>query len=61
MARLALNYTTDMEKAMQENHGVGFAEYEKSLAKRLEIEKKREKSYRNGLKIVTDMEQKVHR
>lgn len=61
MDHLALNYTTEMEKAMQQNHGLGYAEYERSLEQRLEIEKKRERSHKNGLKIVTEMERKAHR
>ncbi|MFB1051183.1 hypothetical protein [Paraliobacillus sp. JSM ZJ581] len=61
MDNLALNYTSEMEKAMQQNHGVGYAEYGQNLEKRLEIERKREKSHRKCLKIVTEMEQQAHR
>ncbi|WP_112181758.1 MULTISPECIES: hypothetical protein [Paraliobacillus] len=61
MDNLALTYTSEMEKAMQLNHGLGFAEYERKLNQRLEIERAREKSHRNGLKAVTEMKRKVHR
>lgn len=48
-------YTTDMEKAMQRNHGIGYAEYNRSLTKRLEVEKKRDKEYEVTKKILTQL------
>jgi hypothetical protein len=35
-----------MEKAMQNARGIGFAEYERSLDKRIQIEKIRDKEHR---------------
>lgn len=61
MDNLALTYTSEMEKAMQQNHGLGFAEYERKLNQRLKIEREREKSHRDGLKAVTKMNRQVHR
>jgi hypothetical protein len=40
-----------MEKAMQQNHGIGYEEYNRSLEKRLEVEKEREKDYKRSQKI----------
>ncbi|MGV3487114.1 MAG: hypothetical protein ACO1OC_00820 [Tuberibacillus sp.] len=38
-----------MEKAMQQSHNMGFAEYERSLEKRMKVEKVREKDYRRSV------------
>jgi hypothetical protein len=40
-----------MEKAMHQSHGCGYAEYDRDLEKRLDVEKEREKEYKKGLKI----------
>ncbi|MGM0939436.1 MAG: hypothetical protein ACQEWU_00500 [Bacillota bacterium] len=40
-----MNYTSEMEKAMQQTHHIGFAEYERKLEKRLAIEKKRQQEH----------------
>ncbi|MED1862174.1 hypothetical protein P4V41_01695 [Fictibacillus nanhaiensis] len=39
---------------MHQSHGCGFAEYERDLEKRLDVEKVRDKEYKEGLKIATD-------
>ncbi|GGM35765.1 hypothetical protein GCM10011351_22300 [Paraliobacillus quinghaiensis] len=61
MDNLGLTYTGEMEKAMQQNHGIGFAEYERKLNNRLQIEREREKSYKQASRVVNEMERKVHR
>jgi hypothetical protein len=43
-----------MEKAMHQSHGCGFAEYERDLEKRLDVEKDREKEYKKGLEVAAD-------
>ncbi|WP_202595353.1 hypothetical protein [Halalkalibacter okhensis] len=40
-----------MEKAMQQSHGTSYAEYNRNLEKRLEIEKEREKDYEKSKKL----------
>ncbi|WP_179107339.1 hypothetical protein [Sediminibacillus massiliensis] len=56
-----MNYTSEMEKAMQQNHGIGYAEYGRKLDKRLEVEKEREKSYEKSRQVVNEVERKIHR
>jgi hypothetical protein len=40
-----------MEKGMQQAHGVSYSEYQRSLTKRIEVEKQREKDYEASKKI----------
>ncbi|WP_162831745.1 hypothetical protein [Halalkalibacter akibai] len=40
-----------MEKGMQQAHGISYSEYERSLEKRIQIEKQREKDYEASKKI----------
>lgn len=58
---LELNYTTEMEKAMHQNHGVGYAEYELNLSRRLKVERDRYKSYLDSKMIVSEIDRQVHR
>ncbi|WP_209369588.1 hypothetical protein [Sediminibacillus dalangtanensis] len=46
---------------MQQNHGIGYAEYGRKLDKRLEVEKEREDSYRQSRRVVAEVERQVHR
>ncbi|MDR7072933.1 hypothetical protein [Fictibacillus barbaricus] len=39
---------------MHQSHGCGYAEYDRDLEKRLDVEKEREKEYKKGLKIAAD-------
>jgi hypothetical protein len=43
-----------MEKAMHQSHGCGFAEYERDLEKRIDVEKDREMEYKKGLEAAAD-------
>jgi hypothetical protein len=43
-----------MEKAMHQSHGCGYAEYERDLEKRMDVEKNREKEYKKGLEIAAE-------
>ncbi|MFN7251863.1 MAG: hypothetical protein ACK4M9_13830 [Anaerobacillus sp.] len=42
-----------MEKAMQQSHGMGYAEYNRKLENRLLVEKRREKEHRKSLQMVS--------
>ena len=46
---------------MQQSHGVSYAEYERDLNHRLEIERERERSYRKSLEIVQEVGNQLHR
>lgn len=61
MLSLDLKVTPEMEKAMQQNHGVGYAVYEMKLNQRMNVEKEREKSYLKSLEVNKEMSRKVHR
>lgn len=41
-----MNYTSEMEKAMQQSHHIGYAEYEQKLDKRMAVERKRQREHR---------------
>ncbi|MDE5416244.1 hypothetical protein [Alkalihalobacterium chitinilyticum] len=43
---------------MQQNHGIGYEEYNRSLEKRLEVEKSREKEYKRSLKLAIELNQR---
>lgn len=61
MEKLNLNYTPEMEKALQQNHGMNFTEYETNVEKRLQVEKDREKSHEQSMKLIAELQQDVHR
>ncbi|SDM95969.1 hypothetical protein SAMN04488137_2790 [Fictibacillus solisalsi] len=44
---------------MHKNHGIGYAEYERNLDKRLDIEQEREKEYQKSLEVSNEMERKI--
>ncbi|WP_197275540.1 hypothetical protein [Fictibacillus sp. FJAT-27399] len=44
---------------MQKNHGIGYAEYERNLEKRITIEQERDKEYQKSLEISNEMERKI--
>ncbi|WP_017729317.1 hypothetical protein [Halalkalibacterium ligniniphilum] len=48
-----------MEQSMHKNYGFGFEEYERSLTKKLKVEREREKSYKENLKLYTDMNNRL--
>ncbi|SEO71168.1 hypothetical protein SAMN04488134_11179 [Amphibacillus marinus] len=59
--KLELNYTAEMEKAMYQSHGIGYAKYERNMDERIKVEQSREYSHRASLDIVNDIERQVHR
>ncbi|MGC4378754.1 hypothetical protein WD019_17795 [Fictibacillus sp. Mic-4] len=57
--QIKVKHTSEMEKAMQKSHGIGYAEYERSLEKRLEVEEKREAEYVKGLDVTAELDRKI--
>ncbi|WML50733.1 hypothetical protein RCG23_15830 [Neobacillus sp. PS3-34] len=57
---LQLNYTNEMEKAMQSAHGVGYAVYSQKHDVRMEVEQRREEDYLKSQRIVADLDRKAH-
>jgi hypothetical protein len=47
-----------MEKSLYQAHGIGYAEYQRSLEKRMQVEKKREKDYKQSLGMVYEADRK---
>ncbi|WP_408007545.1 hypothetical protein ACJROX_23070 [Pseudalkalibacillus sp. A8] len=50
-----------MEKAMHQAHGIGYAEYDRSLEKRLKIERKREQEYKESQQMLNEFTGKVNK
>ncbi|MEH7324439.1 hypothetical protein V7200_15435 [Cytobacillus firmus] len=60
ISQLQLNYTSEMEKAMQAAHGVGYEVYSRKHDIRMEVEKRREEDYLQSQRLVADLERKIH-
>ncbi|MDY0405215.1 hypothetical protein P5G51_007175 [Virgibacillus sp. 179-BFC.A HS] len=58
---IKMNYTPEMEKAMQQSHNMNFAEYGRKLNKRLAVEKRRQKEYQKSKYIYAEMESHLPR
>jgi hypothetical protein len=56
---LDLNYTSEMEKAMHQSHGMGYAEYAQNHKKRMDVEVSREADYRKSQLIYADIQRKL--
>lgn len=56
-----MNYTPEMEKAMQQSHKMGYAEYERKLENRIAVEKRREKEYEACKHLTTDIDSQIQR
>lgn len=50
-----MDHTSEMEKAMQQSHGMGYAEYNQKLENRILVEKKREKDHKKCLQMVSNI------
>ncbi len=46
---------------MHQNHGIGYAQYERSLEKRMEIERKREQEYKRSQEMLSEFTGKVNK
>ncbi|WP_409302535.1 hypothetical protein [Peribacillus sp. SCS-155] len=57
---LDLNVTSEMEKAMQQAHGVGYSEYSRRLDIRLQVEKRREREYEKCHAMVDNLNRRLH-
>ncbi|NIK12201.1 hypothetical protein FHR85_001609 [Alkalibacillus almallahensis] len=56
-----MNYTSDMEKAMQQSHGIGYEEYSRKLENQLAVERRREQEYQQSQKMISDVDRMIHR
>ncbi|MBM7600654.1 hypothetical protein JOC34_003065 [Virgibacillus halotolerans] len=54
-----MNYTPEMEKAMQQSHKMGYAEYARNLDNQIAVEKKRQREYEQCKFLVADLENSV--
>lgn len=57
--KLNLRYTSEMEKAMHESHGVGYEEYNMKHDVRMEVEQKREDDYLKSQRIIAEIDRKI--
>lgn len=57
---LDLNVTSEMEKAMQLSHGVGYSEYSRNLDLRIEVEKVRDREHDQCNKMILELQRKIH-
>lgn len=51
-----MNYTSEMEKAMQASHHMGYAEYCRNLDNRMQVEKKRQEEYNQCKQLVAEID-----
>ncbi|WP_202406280.1 hypothetical protein [Pontibacillus yanchengensis] len=56
-----MNYTNEMEKAMHQSHGMGYAEYSRRLDQRLKVEQRRQQEFEQSQRIVAEVDRKIHR
>ncbi|MBU8880817.1 hypothetical protein BGM26_17840 [Bacillus sp. FJAT-29790] len=56
--RLQLNYTSEMEKAMQGAHGVSYAVYSMKHDVRMQVEKKRQEEYLKSQQVLANLERR---
>ncbi len=57
--KLNMRYTSEMEKAMQGSHGIGFEEYKLKHDVRMEVEQRREREYVKSQRLIADIERKI--
>ncbi|GGH75219.1 hypothetical protein JOD43_000568 [Pullulanibacillus pueri] len=49
-----MQHTHEMEKALQQSHGMSYAEYQQNLDLRIKVEESREKSYQISTAIANE-------
>lgn len=54
-----MNYTHEMEKAMQASHQMGYAEYCRSHENRMKVERKRQTDYKKCKYILAGMDNQL--
>ncbi|WP_158634002.1 hypothetical protein [Radiobacillus deserti] len=58
---LDLTYTSEMEKAMHQAHGMGYTEYASDIDKMIEVEKKRELSHQKNHQMIAELNKQIHK
>lgn len=54
-----MNYTPEMEKAMQTSHKMGYADYCRNLDKRMKVEQKRTENYNKSKQIIAEIDHNI--
>ncbi|QOR69058.1 hypothetical protein IM538_20355 [Cytobacillus suaedae] len=55
-----MNYTSEMEKAMHQAHGISYEVYRSNVEARMKVEQKREQDYVKGKLLIARLDSKVH-
>lgn len=55
-----MEYTNEMEKAMQSAHGIGYEVYKRKHEIRMQVERRRENDYIQSRRLIADLDRKVH-
>ncbi len=58
-SEIKMNYTSEMEKAMQTSHRIGYADYCRNLDKRMKVERKRTENYKKSKQIVSEIDNNI--
>ncbi len=53
ISQLSLTYTSEMDKAMFQSHGIGYELYKSSFKERMRVEKRREKQYQRESQYIS--------
>lgn len=56
-----MNYTADMEKAMQQSHKIGYAEYSRTHEQRMIVEQKRDAEHEYCKLLMAKIDGKIHK
>lgn len=56
-----MNYTPEMEKAMNQAHNMNYAEYESKLSNQLKVEQRREEEYQACKHMVAEFDSQLQR
>lgn len=56
-----MNYTPEMEKAMQQSHKMGYEEYSRKLEKRMLVEKRRHKEYEKCKYMTAEIDRQLYK
>ncbi|WP_168927221.1 hypothetical protein [Virgibacillus necropolis] len=56
-----MKHTPEMEKAMQQSHNMGYAEYGRKLENQIAVEKKRQHEYEKCKHMVAELDNQLHK
>ncbi|MEN2768378.1 hypothetical protein [Ornithinibacillus xuwenensis] len=56
-----MNYTPEMEKAMQNTHHMGYADYCRKLENRMKVEKRRQADHDKCKHILAEIDNQIHK